>query len=141
MLDLSVSWLQLVVVAVVNFFASWLYYSPAAPWFKAWARGIGMDPGKAGPTEEEKKAMPGLMLGAALASLLLSYGLQVFVRAAGASSFGAGALVGGAAWLAFALTQGLNTRFEGRKASVLVINNGLYLATYAIFAGVLAVWK
>jgi hypothetical protein len=141
MLDLSVSWLQLVVVAAVNFFVSWLYYSPAVPWFKAWARGIGMDPGKREMTEEEKKGMPGLMLGAALASLLLSYGLQVFVRGTGASTFGSGALVGAAAWLAFVVTQGLNTRFEGRKDSVIVIGYGLYLPTYAVFAGLLAVWK
>jgi hypothetical protein len=96
MLDLGVSWLQFFVIAVANFLLSWLYYSPAAPWFKAWALGVGMDPAKREMTEEEKKAMPGLMSGALLTS-----------------------------------------RFEGKKPKVLLINNCLYLPTYAV----LAAWK
>jgi hypothetical protein len=60
-------------------------------------------------------------------------------RAARASGFGAGALMGATAWHFFVLTHSLNTRFEGRKPSVLLINNVLYLATYAVFAGVHAV--
>jgi hypothetical protein len=31
MLDFSLSWLPFVVIAVANFFVSWLHYSPAAP--------------------------------------------------------------------------------------------------------------
>jgi len=140
MLDLSLSWLPFVVVAVANFFVSWIYYSPAVPWFRAWQVGVGMDPDKKGMTEAERKAMPRLMGGAVVASFLLSYGLQVFVHSIGATSFGAGALVGLAAWLAFAVTLSLNTQFEGRKPAVLVINNVLYAITYIVFGGVIAIW-
>lgn len=140
MLDFSVSWLPLVVVAVVNFVLSWLYYSPAAPWFQAWCRGVGVDPAKTEMTDEEKKAMPRLFGGAIVASFLLPYGIQVLVNSLKADLV-TGVLVGLVAWFAFALTHSLNTQFEGRKPVVLVINNGLYLVTYAAFGGILAVWK
>lgn len=141
MIDLSVLWLQLAAVAVVNFFVSWVYYSRSAPWFRAWAKGVGFDPDKTEITEAEKKAMPGLMIGALVSSFILSYGLQVLVHSVGAQTFLQGAAIGIVAWLAFSVTHSLNTRFEGRKDVVLVINNGLNLITYAGFAGLLAVWR
>ncbi|HUI72649.1 MAG TPA: DUF1761 domain-containing protein [Spirochaetia bacterium] len=141
MVDFSLSWLPFVVITVANFFLSWLYYSPAVPWFKAWQIGVGMDPTKRQMTEADRKAMPRLMGGAVIASLLLSYGLQVVVHSIKAADFGTGALIGLVAWLAFAVTQSLNTQFEGRKPVVLVINNVLYAITYIVFGGVVAVWR
>jgi hypothetical protein len=141
MMSLSVSWLPFVVVAAANFLLSWLYYSPGVPWFKAWQAGIGMDPNRQGMSEEDRKSMPRLMLGALVATLLFSYGLQVIVRGVGAASFGAGAVVGAAVWAAFVLSHSLNTQFEGRKPVVLVINNAYYLAAYALFGGLVAVWR
>lgn len=141
MIDFSVSWLPLVVVALVNFFLSWFYYSPAVPWFKAWQRGVGMDPNKKEMTEEDKRAMPRLMGGALVATLLLSYGLQILVHSLKAESFGSGATIGLVAWFAFALSVSLNAQFEGKKPVVLLINNVLYLLSYAIYGGILAVWR
>lgn len=139
MLQFEVSVLPLVVVAIVNFFLSWLWYSPVL-FMKPWAVALGTF-GKGEMTEAEKKAMPGLFLSGLIASFILSYGLQVIVHSVGATSFGAGLLVGMAAWATFALTHSLSTLWEGRKPVVLVINNGLYLLTYAIFGGVVAVWR
>jgi hypothetical protein len=133
MLDFSLSWLPFVVVAVANFFVSWIYYSPAVPWFKAWQKGVRVDP--------NPRAMPRLMGGAVVGSLLLSYGLQVVVHSIGAKDFGTGALVGLVAWLAFVVTHSLNTQFEGRKPVVLLINNCLYVLTYVVFGGVVAIWR
>jgi len=141
MLHFEVSVLPLVVVALANFILSWLYYSPLAPWFKAWQIGVGADPNKREMTEEDKKMFPFQMGGAVVASFLLSYGVQVVVHSVGAADFAAGALVGVVIWAAFAVTHSLNTLFEGRKPVVLVINNGLYLLTYAVFGGLAAVWK
>lgn len=141
MLDFSVSWLPLVVVALANFVVSWLYYSPAAPWFKTWAKNVGMDLGKTEMTDDEKKMFPVLMGGAVLSSFLLAYGLQVLVNSVKASDFFTGACLGLTVWAAFALTHSLNTMFEGRKPVVIVINHGAYLVTYAVFGGLLAVWK
>ncbi len=141
MIDFSFSWLPFVVIAVANFFLSWVYYSPAAPWFKAWQVGVGMDPNKRQMTEADRKAMPRLMGGAVVASLLFSYGLQVVVHSVKAADFATGLLVGLVIWVAFAVTHSLNTAFEGRKGVVLIINNGLYLVTYALGAGVVAIWR
>jgi hypothetical protein len=141
MLDFSVSVLPLIVVALANFFLSWLYYSPGVPWFKAWQKGVGMDPNKTAMTEEDKKAMPRLMGGALVATFLFSYGLQVLVHSLKAADFGTGALIGLVAWLAFTVSHSLNTQFEGRKPVVLVINNVMYLITYAAFGGLSAVWR
>jgi UDP-N-acetylmuramyl pentapeptide phosphotransferase/UDP-N-acetylglucosamine-1-phosphate transferase len=141
MLHFEVSWLPLVVVALVNFVLSWLYYSPVVPWFKTWQISTGMDPNKKEMTEEDKKAMPRLMGGALVATFLFAYGLQVVVHSVGAADFGSGALAGLVVWAAFAVTHSLNTQFEGRKPVVLVINNVLYLLTYAGFGGLVAVWK
>jgi hypothetical protein len=141
MLDFSVSWLPLVVVGVANFILSWLYYSPVVPWFKTWQLGVGMDPNKKEMTEAEKKAMPSLFLGAIVATFLLPYGLQVLVHSLKAQDFVSGLVIGLVAWFAFSVTHSLNTRFEGRKVSVLVLNNILYLITYGVYGGILAVWK
>ncbi len=141
MIDFSFAWMPFVVIGLVNFFLSWLYYSPATPWFKAWQVGVGMDPNKRQMTEADRKAMPRLMGGAVVASFLFSYGLQVVVHSVKATDFGTGLLAGVVVWLAFAVTHSLNTAFEGRKGVVLVINNGLYLVTYAVGAGVVAIWR
>lgn len=141
MINLSISWLPFATVAVANFILSWLYYSPAAPWFKAWQRGIGVDPDKRSMTEAEKKAMPRLMGGALVSTLLFAYGLQVLVHSLGAKDFLAGASVGLVLWLGFVLTHSLNTQFEGRKPVVLLINNLHYLLSYALFGGLVAVWN
>ena len=141
MLDFGFSWLPFVVVAVANFFASWLYYSPAVPWFKAWQKGVGMDPSRRTMSDADRRAMPRLMGGAAIATLLFSYGLQVVVHSFKAADFGSGALVGLVVWLAFVVTHSLNTQFEGRKPVVLVINNVLYVVTYVVGGGVVAIWR
>jgi hypothetical protein len=139
MLQFEVSVLPLVAIAVVNFFLSWIWYSPLL-FMKPWAKALGTY-GKTGMTEAEKKAMPFLYLSGLVSSLLLSYGLQVVVHSVGAKGFWGGFLVGVVIWAAFALTHSLSTLWEGRKPTVLVINNGLYLLTYAVFGGVVAVWR
>jgi len=139
MIDFSISFLPFIFIGVVNFIVSWLYYSPVAPWFKTWQIGVGADVDRKEMTEEEKKAMPRLMGGAVLASFLLSYGLQVIIHSVNATDFISGATIGFVLWFGFAVTHSLNTQFEGRKPIVLVINNILYLVTYAVFGGILAV--
>jgi hypothetical protein len=69
------------------------------------------------------------------------YAMMVLVHSLNASSFLQGAVIGLFVWAGYALTHSLNTLWEGRKAIVLVINNGLFLLTYAAFGGILAVWK
>lgn len=141
MIHFELSFWPFVTVALVNFILSWLYYSPAAPWFKAWQLGVGVDPAKQTMTEEEAKMMPFLFGGAFLSTLLLSYGLQIVVHSFGATDFSTGALAGAVLWAAFSVTHSLSTLFEGRKPQVLLINTVLYLVTYAGFGGLIALWN
>ncbi len=85
--------------------------------------------------------MPRLMGGAVVATLLFSYGLQLVIHSIKAVDFGTGAIVGLVVWLAFVVTHSLNTQFEGRKPGLLLINNCLYLVTYVVFGGIVAVWR
>lgn len=139
MLRFDVSPLPLAVIALVNFIMSWLWYSPLL-FAKPWMRALGRSADRA-MTDKEKREMPALFASGIVASFLLSYALQVFVHSVGAESFAQGLLVGIALWGGFALTHSLNTLWEGRKPPVLVINNGLFLITYGIFGGLLAVWR
>jgi hypothetical protein len=139
MLDFRVTILPLAVLSVVNFFFSWIWYSPllfAKPWMKA----LGIDP-KHQMTEEEKRKMPGLFMNGFAASVLVVYGMMVLVKSMRLNSFISGLTAGVVIWIGFALTHSLNTLWEGRKPAVLVINNGLFLITYALYGGILAVWR
>lgn len=138
-MDFTFKILPFVLVFVANFLLSWLYYSPVVPWFKSWIIGIGGDPDKTQMTQEDKESMPRLMIGAVIASMLLSYGLQIVIHSMHIATFLGGMQVGFVLWIAFVVTHSLNTQFEGRRPIVLVINNVLYLVTYVLFAGIVAV--
>jgi len=139
MLNLDVSVTPLIVLAFVNFLLSWLWYSPLL-FLKPWAKALGMSP-KREMSEADKKMMPVLFLSGIVASFLLSYGLQVVVHTMGFTDFLGGLEAGIVAWAAFVVTHSLNTLWEGRKPMVLLINNGLFLLTYAVFGGLVAVWR
>ena len=139
MIDFRFSVLPFIIIGVANFILSWIYYSPIVPWFKTWELGVGVDISKTQMTEEDKKSMPRLMGGAVVATFLFSYGLQIIVHSVNAIDFSSGALVGIVLWIGFVITHSLNTQFEGRKPIVLVINNGLYLLSYTVFGGIIAV--
>ena len=133
MLQFEVSVLPLLAIAVVNFFLSWIWYSPLL-FMKPWTKALGTY-GKVGMSEAEKKAMPFLFLSGLVTSLLLSYGLQIVVHSVGAKDFFGGLLVGVVLWAAFALTHSLSTLGEGRNPIVLLIKKVLYLLTDAIVGG------
>lgn len=141
MFDFHISWLPWLTVAAVNFFGSWLYYSPVSPFFTMWSRGLGLDPNNRTMSEDQKKSMPRLMMGAVIGTLLLSYGLMVLVRSLGLTSFTDGVIAGCVAWFTFAVTHSLNTQFEGRKPIILFVNDLWFLITYALLGGWLAVWQ
>lgn len=141
MIDYSISWMPLLAVALGNFFLSWVYYSPASPIFKSWQKGVGMDPNQRTMTEDQKKAMPRLMGGAVVATVLFAYGMEVLVHSLNLTTAIDGIKLGFVAWFAFAVTHSLNTQFEGRKPVVLFINDLWFLITYVGFGALLAVWK
>ncbi len=132
---------QFLTLALANFILGWLWYSPAAPWFKAWVGGIGLNPDPTKMSEADKARMPYLFGGALVSSLALSCVLQVVVRSLNAQTFGQGALIGLALWAGFVVPVVLGTLWEGRKAVVAAINAGNYLFVCTVFAGILAAWR
>ncbi len=139
MLHFNISISHWLILALVNFIFSWLWYSPvlfAKPWAKA--LGITMN---GQMTEAQKKEMPFLFLSAIVSSLLFTYILSIFILTLGASTFVQGAMLGSILYAGFSLTGSLNTVWEGRKIIVLIINNGLFIVTFAGFGGLLAIWK
>ena len=139
MIDFRVSILPLAVLSLVNFFLSWIWYSPAL-FAKPWMKALGMDP-KHQMSEAEKRKMPWLFLNGLASSVLVVYVLMVLVNSLRLNDFVSGLTAGVLVWLGFAVTHSLNTLWEGRKPVVLVINDGLFLVTYALFGGILAVWR
>lgn len=141
MLQVSVPTSHIAAIAVANFFLSWIWYSPllfARPWMKA----LGLDPdrGMKDMSEAEKRKLPWLMLNGLVSSTLKALLLSVAVASLGAQSFGDGALIGALAWAGFILPSSLDTLWEGRKGLVLLINNALFVLSYAVFGGILAAW-
>jgi hypothetical protein len=139
MIDFSFSALPFAVLSLANFVLSWLWYSPIL-FAKPWLRARGVEP-QHEMTAAEKSKMPWLFLSGIVSSCLMTYGMMVIVNSLRLSSFGGGMIAGLALWAGFALTHSLNTLWEGRKPLVLSINNGLFLLTYVLFGGILAVWK
>lgn len=137
MIDFHVTLFPLIALSAINFFLSWLWYSPllfAKPWMKA----LGKEGNET--TEAERRGMPWLLLSGVCSSVLTVYGLMVIVHTFKADTFAKGMLAGAVIWAGFAVTHSLNTLWEGRRPLVLAINNGLFLLTYVIFGGTLAIW-
>jgi hypothetical protein len=132
---------QFLALALANFMLGWLWYSPVAPWFKAWCKGAGVNPDPKKMSKADKARMPYLFAGAIVSSLALSFVLQVLVRSLGAQSFGAGALVGLTLWAGLVVPVLLGTLWEGRKGVVVGINAGNYLFVCTVFGGLLGAWR
>lgn len=141
MLQFQLQWPQFLALALANFMLGWLWYSPVAPWFKAWAKGAGVNPDPKKMSKADKARMPWLFGGAIVSSFALSLVLQLIVRSLGAQAFGQGAVIGLALWAGLCVPVLLGTLWEGRKAVVVAINAGNYLFICAVFGGVLAVWR
>jgi hypothetical protein len=141
MLNWSLQIPQFLVLALANFMLGWLWYSPVAPWFKAWAKGAGVNPDPKRMSKADKARMPYLFAGAIVSSFALSLVLQVMVRNLGAQGFGAGALIGLILWAGLVVPVLLGTLWEGRKGVVVGINAGNYLFVCLLFGGLLGVWR
>lgn len=84
--------------------------------------------------------MPWLFLNGIIASFLVVYGMMVIVHSFMVKDFVSGLRIGAVIWAVSVLTHSLNALWEGRNPMVLIINNGLFLFTYSLYGGILAVW-
>ena len=143
MLNLSVNFGHVAALAVANFLLSWAWYSPLL-FAKPWMTALGKDPKKMGPehmTAAQRKMMPWLMLNGLLSSFVKVWVLAVLIGSLNIQDAATGISLGLLAWLGFTLTGSLDTLWEERSPKVLMINNGLFVLTYAAFGLVLAVWR
>jgi len=139
MINFTISLLPLIILSIVNFLLSWIWYSPvlfAKPWMKA----LGINENHE-MNEREKKQMPFLFLSGFISSILFVLVLMILINNLEINNFLSGMKIGFLFWIGFVITHSLNTLWEGRKLKVLVINNGLFIITYTVFGGLLAIWK
>jgi hypothetical protein len=139
MINFNLSFFPLVVLSLVNFVLSWIWYSPllfAKPWMKA----LGIDE-KHEMSEAEKRKMSFLFISGIVSSFLFVSVLMIIINSLQITDFIKGMLAGFIVWIGFVVTHSLNTLWEGRKLKVLIINNGLFCLTYILFGGIIAIWQ
>ena len=132
--SVDINWLAIVVAAVVNMAAGFLWYSKGL-FAKDWAKATG-------------RKMEDMSGGGAdyaftiLGALVQAWVLAHFVRYAGDDTFWQGLLTGFWIWLAFvAITMATNYMFESRPWRLWQINTGYFLVVLLVNGGLLAAWR
>jgi hypothetical protein len=130
---ITISWIAVIVAAVIKFLIGWGWYSPML-FGKQW-----QDLAKVTPEQVQAGLMPAL-IAEGIGDLIMAYVLARFVGHYG-FGFGIGLLVGFMAWLGFVATVMANQVFYERKPQQLVVINGGYtLVSLLIMGALLGVW-
>jgi len=130
---LDISWLAVIVAAVVKFLIGWAWYSP--PIFGTKWRELN----KATADDVRANLAPALVV-EAIGDLIAAYILARFVGHYG-FGFGVGILVGFMAWLGFVATVlAGQIYYELRPRDVAVINGGYWLISLVVMGAILGVW-
>jgi hypothetical protein len=129
----DISWLAVIVAAVVKFLIGWGWYSPAL-FGKQWQQ-----LNKMTAAEVQANMVPALVA-EAIGDLVMAYILARFVGHYG-FGFGIGVLVGFMAWLGFVATVLANQIFYERKPQQLILINGGYLLVSLVIMGaIVGIW-
>jgi len=129
----DISWLAVIVAAVVKFLIGWGWYSPAL-FGKQW-----QELNKMTAADVQAGMVPAL-IAEAIGDLIMAYILARFVGHY-SFGFGIGILVGFMAWLGFVATVLANQVFYERKPQQLVVINGGYiLVSLVIMGAIVGVW-
>jgi len=96
------------------------------------------------PPDEQKKAQknfPKSLMVYFISGIVFSFVLANIVNLVNAQSFFEGVIIGFWLWLGFALTLSVNGLvFERRPVKIFLMNNGVYLISFLILGGILAIW-
>lgn len=129
----DISWLAVIVAAVVKFLIGWGWYSPAL-FGKQW-----QELNKMTAADVQAGMVPAL-IAEAVGDLIMAYILARFVGHYG-FGFGIGILVGFMAWLGFVATVLANQIFYERKPQqLIVINGGYLLISLVVMGAIVGVW-
>ena len=130
----SISWLAVIVAAVVKFLIGWGWYSQMA-FGKQWQQ-----LSKTTPEMLQAGMMPALVA-EAIGDLIMAYILARFVAHYGDFGLGGGLLIGFMAWLGFVAPVMANQIFYERKPQELVaINLGYMLVSLLVMGAILGIW-
>ena len=130
---MEISWLAVIVAAVIKFLIGWGWYSPML-FGKQW-----QDLAKVTPEQVQSGLIPAL-IAEFIGDLIMAYVLARFVAHYG-YGFGSGLLVGFMAWLGFVATVMANQIFYERKPQqLIVINAGYLLVSLLVMGALLGVW-
>lgn len=130
---ITISWLGVIVAAVVKFLIGWGWYSPML-FGKQW-----QDLAKVTPEQVQAGLMPAL-IAEGIGDLIMAYVLARFIAHYGSNDLVGGAFIGFMAWLGFVATVFANQIFYERKPQQLVfINGGYMLVSLIVMGGIIGI--
>jgi len=134
---IEVSYIGVLVAAVVSFAIGMAWYSPLL-FGKAWMKLMGFTEGK---VKEKKKGMGKTMAAGFAAVLVMSYVMAYIVGFSQAASVTEGAEAGFWVWLGFVATVMINSvLWEGKPVKLYALNVAHYLVVLLVMGAILAVW-
>lgn len=136
---LTLNSVEVITVAVIGFFLSWLWHSPllfAKPWMAE------MKLSEADMRAAAEKGMAKFFILGFLFTLLSTFGLAAFLNAHRPTWWGGGALVGGFFGLCIVGARFLNSGvWEQRSWKLMAIGVGHEVTLFAVQGTILAVWR
>lgn len=129
--------MAVIAAAVVNIVLGFLWYGPL--FGKEWMKLMGI-------TEKMKKEGMKRPMGKtyavmAVSALIMSYVLGNFVDYVGATTFGAGIMLGATLWIGFFATSMVGSvLWENKPVKLYMLNTLYYLVALSLMAGIQAVW-
>ncbi len=142
--ELNISMTAIGIAVVAHFILGFLWFTPI--FGKVWGKEMGYDPN---PSEEEKKAMMGLMMKGMIVMLIgnffmayvLSHNIAAWDFVPGMNEMGkTGSLINTAmfTWIGFFLPTDLGTMFwEKRSFKLFAINTGYHLAALFLVGAII----
>lgn len=137
--NISVNFLAIIVVAVIEITIGMLWYSPAI-FGKQWMNLIGFTDQDMKKTRE--KGMGKSLLIASISALIIGYVLSLINGYRGANTYLDGMVTGFLCWVGFIATvmTGI-VAWEKKSWKLYFINSCYYLVALLIMGGILALWK
>lgn len=132
--SIPINWWMIVVAALLRMVVGTVWYSPAL-FVKPWQALTGVTPASM------QAGLPKAIAVDLIMSLVLSFVLFHAVVYAGATSWLAGALVGGVVWLGFVLATHLPLwAYENRPLKLVAINMGSNLISLVLMGLLFGIW-
>ena len=134
-----INYLAVVTGGIINMIIGFLWYGPL--FGKKWMKIVGM---KQSDMEKTKQGMDKTYFVSFITALLMAYVTAHFVYFAGSNDFISGMSVGFWSWLGFVATTSLSGYLytpKEKPADLYLIDNGYWLVTLMLIAGLMAVWQ